>query len=104
VSDEQTKTVKPEDACKDCGLCCMAVTTPPFICPPTFELWGLDKWICSPRRAYADEQPCVWLDRITGKCTHYEDRPDICMDYEVGCESCVALRREAGLPEIEIPT
>jgi Fe-S-cluster containining protein len=41
--------------------------------------------------------PCIWLDLVSGKCRHYELRPQVCRDYEVGNQSCRTLRREVGL-------
>jgi Fe-S-cluster containining protein len=39
--------------------------------------------------------PCVWLDRVTGKCKHYAHRPPICRELEVGGEACLRLRKAA---------
>lgn len=41
--------------------------------------------------------PCIWLDITTGKCRHYDLRPDVCRDYAVGNESCREVRRSVGL-------
>ncbi|MCK4340265.1 MAG: YkgJ family cysteine cluster protein [Phycisphaerae bacterium] len=99
------------DACKGCGLCCMHMRTPPFIpvggdksynaLPKNKKRW-LRKWIESPRWMWLDKHigedcPCVWLDMETGRCTHHEIRPRICIEYEVGCEACLKLRKEFGL-------
>jgi uncharacterized protein len=32
--------------------------------------------------------PCIWHDGATGRCRHYEWRPDPCRDAPVGGESC----------------
>jgi len=44
-----------------------------------------------------DDAPCIWLDQATGKCKHYEHRPDVCRDFEVGGAGCIRRRVEAGL-------
>lgn len=37
--------------------------------------------------------PCIWLTE-DGKCRHYEHRPQICRDFEVGGESCLSYREK----------
>ena len=44
-----------------------------------------------------DKCPCVWLDRATGKCIHYDYRPTVCREMVVGGPDCLRIRREAGL-------
>ncbi len=97
--------------CDDCGLCCMHMATPLF-CGDSDPEWRrlpeklqqqIKRWIYSPRRMLADEQPCIWLDQITGKCRHYGLRPRVCREYEVGCDSCRKLRRSAELPVEGMP-
>lgn len=38
--------------------------------------------------------PCVWLNRLTGRCLHYELRPLICREFAIGSESCLRVRKE----------
>ncbi len=94
-----------ENWCHNCGLCCMHMATPPF-CGETDSEWrrlpaklqeGVNRWIYTPRRMLADEQPCIWLDQITGQCKHYGMRPQVCRDFEPGCRSCRELRTKVGL-------
>jgi Fe-S-cluster containining protein len=40
------------------------------------------------------EQPCIWLDRRTRRCRHYDWRPEICRMFEVGSPACVNWRRK----------
>lgn len=99
--------------CDNCGLCCMHMRTPPFL-GDTDPRWKalpeelrqqIDNWLMSepsPRYRYmvnndGDINPCIWLDLLTGQCKHYELRPDVCRDFEVGCKSCRMLRKEVGL-------
>lgn len=35
---------------------------------------------------------CAALDRNTMRCTIYEQRPDICRDYEMGDNACLEER------------
>lgn len=37
--------------------------------------------------------PCVWLDPQTMRCKHYEYRPGICRDFEVGTRFCLDWRK-----------
>lgn len=76
-------------SCNGCGLCCMWESQPPFgdgeekpdieITPNPFNT------------------PCCWLDLETKKCKHYEHRPKICRDFQLGGSDCVELRRRANI-------
>lgn len=39
-----------------------------------------------------DAKPCGFFDLATRKCRHYEHRPDICIDFEMGSDDCLATR------------
>lgn len=97
-------TGKPGN-CDGCGLCCMgqnlvpgcdtwlarqAKVDPPRAIPAPLllELETIVKGPCSGNGG----EPCVWLDRATGKCRHYDLRPDVCREFEVGCRACLAYR------------
>ena len=36
---------------------------------------------------------CIWLDPATRLCKHHEHRPQVCRDFDIGCQQCVAWRR-----------
>jgi Fe-S-cluster containining protein len=38
--------------------------------------------------------PCVWLDQENRRCRFHEHRPQICRDFERGCDGCLAWRDE----------
>ena len=103
------------DWCNNCGLCCMHMRTPPFLgysdpewralpqeLKDELNTWFrydgvLKRIVNSPRydmvdMKHGDDFPCIWLNLATGKCRHYEHRPSVCRDYEVGNESCRELR------------
>lgn len=42
-----------------------------------------------------DEIPCGFFDMVTRKCRHYEYRPGICRDFELGGDACLASRKAA---------
>jgi Fe-S-cluster containining protein len=44
-----------------------------------------------------EELPCLWLDPQTRRCRHYEHRPVVCRDFEVGGEECLAHREARGI-------
>lgn len=45
----------------------------------------------------ADGKPCFWLTE-DGRCRHYEYRPTICRDFELGSNACRKMRSEATKP------
>ena len=100
-------------SCEDCGLCCMGQNLvpgsdtwiarlsgedPPRIIPPEL-MEELDTIVCGPCGGSGDE-PCWWLNRATGRCQHYEFRPDVCREFEVGSEACLKCRK---LANVETP-
>lgn len=40
-------------------------------------------------------QPCYWFDMNTRRCVEYNHRPQICRDFEVGCNACINYRENA---------
>jgi Fe-S-cluster containining protein len=111
--------------CHDCGVCCLHVGTPPSFYPaflqaeiPLFAALSADYylWRQMPaavqdelRSYYAalrDERtpnrsleklPCLWYDPATKGCKHYEHRPTVCREFEVGGEDCLRLRLKHGV-------
>lgn len=100
---------KDKHPCENCGMCCMHMATPPFVglgmlrkeCPEDAPAPDHEKriyaWLDSPRRKWADHQPCIWLNRINGQCIHHGVRPMICREFEIGGEACNAYRAQVGL-------
>lgn len=100
----------PVANCDGCGACCMGQNLVPLsdislarlegIAPPrivpTHLVAQLETIIRGPLSGCGDE-PCVWLNRGTGKCKHHKFRPDICRNFEVGSENCLRRRRMAGM-------
>ena len=89
------------ESCDGCGACCREQCSPPFIMTdPEFEslpdtikqsyFAGLDELEASDWR---DAVPCFWYDEQTRRCRHYEYRPEICREFDVGAESCLAWRQ-----------
>lgn len=44
-----------------------------------------------PTQGQLDTQ-CTWLDRDTRVCKHHLHRPQVCRDFEVGCQQCLDWR------------
>jgi Fe-S-cluster containining protein len=98
-----------EPNCDTCnGACCRHVVSPPFYGAgdPTWERLQTERpdlvaemFADLQRRKDAGlatmdyEAPCHWLDRDSGKCRHYDLRPEICRDYDVGDEPCIKARK-----------
>lgn len=39
------------------------------------------------------DQACIWLDPTTRLCSHHTHRPQVCRDFEIGCDQCLDWRR-----------
>lgn len=107
--------------CDGCGVCCLHMRSPPHMVYTTKDgahssMGGLaqddyDRLMAAPEEARQirlaglldpldkrpDHSPCSWLDQNTLKCRFYEFRPDICRDFEVGCDACHGHREFYGL-------
>lgn len=84
--------------CNNCGACCQEIGTPPFLRSEIYELpedlrdevLAFEK--SEPNREKSGK-PCFWFDGDSKRCSHYEDRPMVCRDFEVGTDSCLSYRR-----------
>lgn len=107
------------DNCDGCGACCLEQQAPPgysmllnspelMANPEAFaadvaRLRLLPQEAIDELRVYLKdlsagiENPnpaCIWLDQSTMKCRHYENRPSICREFEVGDDDCRGWRRQ----------
>jgi Fe-S-cluster containining protein len=96
--------------CDGCGACCTGMTMPPFVPVAGEQEWEAFR-LANPdlaveidaeyERMRAEDGwhngPCFWFDVETRKCKHYEERPEICQDFELGGEACLDWRRIMGL-------
>lgn len=101
--------------CTGCGQCCSRMGFPPFWAmyeeddyldqsdPRWLELRATHPELAAAARQGAldgrgdEELPCIWLDPETKSCMNYEHRPDVCRDFEMGGDSCLEQRDEAGI-------
>lgn len=93
--------------CDGCGVCCMHMATPPYSEAEYRNLMqnhntvfvDLLKARESRRMQWEvhgqDFIPCGFLDMVTRQCRHYEHRPEICRDFELGGDDCMAFRKKA---------
>lgn len=117
--------------CDGCGECCRHIGTPPgyaLFFPPAGQrimAWTIgtpdhERFKRMPatikrklreyyqrmwRKETPDrtgfDMPCLWFDEATKRCRHYEWRPDICREFEVGGEGCLEWRSSAGITNQE---
>jgi Fe-S-cluster containining protein len=93
--------------CDDCGACCQYMGAVPTAmldrdgftpipgCKPLPEWLKAElraDWEWVNRTGRSDFEPCIWFDQETRRCKHYEYRPEVCRDFEVGEEACLRWR------------
>lgn len=81
--------------CEGCGKCCcgLRVRVRPADPVPPYLTRFAPTWPGSRVGVYFMQQQkgrCVALDE-NNRCSIYENRPQICRDFEAGCESCLEL-------------
>jgi len=84
--------------CDHCGVCCRQIGTPPFTGidgdePPPWLEWDVNRHCDRLDRRL----PCIWYDEPTRRCRHYEHRPQVCREFEIGSPDCLEFRREYGI-------
>ena len=101
--------LQPE-SCDGCGLCCEKIGSPVLLYASRPEIQGLhpfrpsglpealileiDETFSGLRRGEEPQEQCLWFDPEKRRCKHYEWRPQVCRDYELGSEACLIERRE----------
>ena len=85
-------------------MCCMQMRTPPFYGESDPRWKALPEAMQHELARYllmvkhdGPVNPCIWLDILTRKCRHYNLRPGVCRDFEVGNDSCRSFRKDVGL-------
>ena len=98
-------------SCDGCGLCCEGIGSPVLLyasrpglgTPHPYRPVGLPQELIDEidfhfsglTRGQEPLDRCLWFDPTTRQCRHYELRPQICRDYELGGPACVGRRIEA---------
>ena len=90
--------------CDNCGVCCLGQNLLPFSgnlvdARKLPEDLMIELLRIAKGPLFGDDGcACVWLDRATGRCRHYEHRPSVCREgMQPGDENCLLLREAAGL-------
>ncbi len=100
-----TLRIERPDVCGGCGWCCERMGTPPL--EAMSDLDAMPAVLRDELLAYREDLrthphtlsrevqnlPCSWWDERDRVCKHYEHRPPICRDFEIGGDECVAFRR-----------
>jgi len=89
--------------CDNCGACCMGQNLLPLSGNMVDDVGRVSQLLQAALEAVLrgpltgdDGCPCIWLDRMTGKCMNYELRPSICRDViQVGDDTCMRIREHA---------
>ena len=98
-------------SCDGCGLCCEGIGSPVLLYasrpgfgePHPYRPVGLpqeliaeiDSHFSGLTRGQEPLARCLWFDPVARQCQHYEYRPQVCIDYELGGRACLSRRREA---------
>ncbi|MSR59264.1 MAG: YkgJ family cysteine cluster protein [Planctomycetaceae bacterium] len=96
-------------SCNGCGLCCQGIGSPVVLYTSNPDSWGphpfrpaalpddlireIDDHFLGLHRGQEPQEQCLWYDAATRSCRHYEWRPQVCRDYELGGSECLALRQ-----------
>jgi Fe-S-cluster containining protein len=102
-------TVLQPASCEGCGLCCEGIGSPvalyqsrpawadhhPFRPEglPLHLIEEIDIHFAGAFRGQEPQELCFWYDPEARRCRHYEWRPQVCRDYELGGPECMHLRR-----------
>jgi Fe-S-cluster containining protein len=102
-------TVLDPESCSGCGLCCERIGSPVVLYQsrpawadhhpfrpagmPLHLIEEIDAHFAGTFRGGEPEDVCFWYDPETRQCKHYEWRPKVCRDYELGGHECRNLRR-----------
>ena len=84
--------------CTNFGACCREMVQPPMDLTdrfnvPDYLLREITHFNAMVRDSLPEVYPCIWLDLVTMKCRHYEHRPAICRDFQIGGDGCMTQRK-----------
>lgn len=90
-------------SCEGCGVCCMREISPPYMDEIDLIPRALQDEVNQHRAAMellgGGAGPCLWFDMATKRCTHYDDRPNVCREFELNGEECHDVRRAFGVDD-----
>ncbi len=89
----------PPNRCGNCHACCLFCGEPPFATEEEYD--NLPAFLQNELLEYYTDLyasglsargvyrlPCLWLDVESGFCQHYDYRPLICSNFEIGGTEC----------------
>ena len=101
-------TVLSPETCDNCGLCCTGIGSPvlSYVSRPDVSgkhpsrpvdlpeelIREIDEHFLGLHRGQEPLEQCLWYDAEKRRCRHYKWRPQVCRDYELAGEACLALR------------
>ena len=111
VSDNiVTSAITPIPECLTCGACCaflLCVSVKPTDSTADSYLWKItdkgklgDTVVDEFMRRNIETAACIALSGEVGEavgCKIYEDRPQVCREFEAGSDKCHAIRRSYGI-------
>ena len=99
------------DTCDGCGLCCLGIgspvalyaSRPDYSDPHPYRPVDLPRELIEEinqnfsglTRGQEPLEQCLWFDTEKKQCKHYQFRPQICIDYQLGGRECLRERRKA---------
>lgn len=109
------------NSCEGCGACCLEQSAPPGYISYLTGIASLDdgtddaarvralpaelraeleRYIALPvSRERPDGEVCLWFDPVARQCKHYDLRPEICREFEMGSDFCHSWRRRYGVEQ-----
>ncbi len=110
MSHQLSLPLLPPESCEGCGLCCEGIGSPVLLYasrtglpnPHPFRpaelpqrlIEEIDSHFAGLTRGQEPQTLCLWYDINTRSCQHYEYRPQVCRDYELGGRACLQRRRD----------
>ncbi|MBX3449283.1 MAG: YkgJ family cysteine cluster protein [Planctomycetaceae bacterium] len=110
LADRPELSILPVETCDGCGLCCQGIGSPVAIYasrpglpdphpsrPPDLPaelIREINDHFSGLFRGQEPQDACLWFDRATLRCRHYEYRPPICREYQLGGSECQRRRAE----------
>ncbi len=93
-------------SCEGCGCCCEGIGSPVLVYATGFRgriperpnglpaplIEEIDFHFSGLHRGQEPQERCLWFDVTTRGCKHYEFRPSICREYELGGTACLLTR------------
>jgi Fe-S-cluster containining protein len=103
-------TILSPETCDDCGLCCTGIGSPVLLYVshpgvsgahpfrpaglPEALIHEIDEHFLGMFRGQEPQDQCLWFEAETRRCRHYDWRPQVCRDYELGGDACLAQREQ----------